>query len=169
LLFEASWINVIEDSNGRAKSMSDLSEALEEEEAYRLWTKRLMVETLADNLAWHFDTEKELDAVILSLIGHYFTPPVLDLNNAAARAIWVEAHHKAWRRRLRERSPTREEVVQMVGETIRAMGDDPNYGLPKRTRRAKPAKQPPATILQLVKRHEPSSEDKTDENKNSAD
>jgi hypothetical protein len=57
----------------------------------------------------------------------------------------------------------------MFGELFRAMGEDPKYGLPKLTRRTKAAKQP-ATILQLVMQgHEPSSEDKTDENKKSAD
>jgi hypothetical protein len=154
------------------KSVSDLRKALEvtrPDTDYELWTKRLMVERLAAHLAWSLDTEEELDAAILSIIGHFFIPLEVDLNIAAARAIWIEALFKAWCRRLREGSPTREEFVQMFGELIRAMGDDPKYGLPKRTRRAKAAKQP-ATILPLVTQgHEPSSEDKTDENKNSAD
>jgi hypothetical protein len=127
-----------------------------------------MVKELAEDLVWNLDTEKELDAAILYLIGHYFTPAVVDLDNAAVRSIWIDAHHKAWCRRLQERPPTEEELVQMYGEIIRTIGDDPKYGLPKRTRRSKTAKLP-ATILQFVTQGRDSSrEDKTDE-KNSAD
>jgi hypothetical protein len=78
--------------------MSDSNEASEEmelDEASILRTKRLMVKELAEDLVWNLDTEKELDAAILYLIGHYFTPPVVDLDNAAVRAIWIDAHHKA--------------------------------------------------------------------------
>jgi len=40
------------------------------------WSKRLMVMQLAEDLAWTVDnTEAELDAAILSIIGHFFTPP----------------------------------------------------------------------------------------------
>jgi hypothetical protein len=149
--------------------LREILEAMKRDGGYDLRTKRLMIEILASDVAWDSGTEKELDAGILSLIGNFFTAPGVDLNNAAARRIWIEAIFKAWCSRLWERTPTREELAQMFGEIIRAMGDDPKYGLPKRTGRTKAAKQP-ATILQLVTQgHEHSSEDKTDENKNSAD
>jgi len=59
----------------------------------------------------------------------------------------------------------------MFGEIIRAMGDDPTYGLPKRTRRTKPTKQP-ATILQLVtqaQEDDSPSRERNAEDKNNAD
>jgi hypothetical protein len=115
--------------------MSDLSEALEEE-ANRLCTKRLMVQEIGRALALeprHRKRTRRGNTLSHRTLFHYFTPSVVDLNNApAARAIWIDAHHKAWCRRLQERSPTEEELAQIYGEMIRAMGDDPKYGLPKR-------------------------------------
>ena len=68
-----------------------------------------MIKVLAEDLAWHFDTDEELDAVILSFIGHFFTPARVDLNNAAARAIWLKAPHDAWCLILQKNPPTQEE------------------------------------------------------------
>ena len=133
------------------------------------WSKRLMVMQLAEDLAWSGNTGAELDAAILSIIGHFFTPPGgCDFNDAAARAIWIEAFFKTWCKRLGERSPTPKEFARMFGEIIRAMGDDPTYGLPKRTRRTKPTKQP-ATILQLVTQAQEDDCERNAEDKNNAD
>jgi hypothetical protein len=60
-----------------------------------------MIEYLAKDVAWASGTEKELDGGKLSLIGNFFDPPGVNLNNAAARAIWLEAHFKAWWERRR--------------------------------------------------------------------